>query len=72
LNEFVGFKVSFLTQTSPRPSASPSRSARTSGVNPAPRSTAWPRSTGNRSEYRQMLAGPLAMLSRLMLAVIAS
>ncbi len=40
LNEPVGFSVSFLTHSSPRPSSAASRSARTSGVNPAPRSTA--------------------------------
>ena len=49
LNEFVGFSVSFLTHTSPRPSSAARRSARTSGVKPAPRSTAWLRSTGSRS-----------------------
>jgi hypothetical protein len=49
LNELVGLSVSFFTHTSPSPRAAASRSARTSGVKPAPRSTAWPRSTGKRS-----------------------
>ncbi len=49
LNEFVGFTVSFLIQSSPSPSSAASRSARTSGVNPAPRSTAGLRSVGSRS-----------------------
>ena len=49
LNELVGFTVSFLIHTSPRPSSAASRSARTSGVKPAPRSTAGLRSDGSRS-----------------------
>ena len=49
LNEFVGLTVSFLIHTSPRPSSAASRSARTSGVKPAPRSTAGLRSIGSRS-----------------------
>ena len=49
LNELVGFTVSFLIQTSPRPSSAARRSARTSGVKPAPRSTAGLRSDGSRS-----------------------
>ena len=35
LNEWVGLAASFLTHTSPSPSASASRGARTSGVQPA-------------------------------------
>ena len=50
LNEPVGFTVSFLTHTSPSPSSAASRSARTSGVKPAPRSTDGASiSTGSRS-----------------------
>ena len=40
LNDPVGFMVSFLSHSSPRPSSAARRSARTSGVHPAPRSTA--------------------------------
>ncbi len=72
LNEFVGLTVSFFTHTSPRPSSAASRSARTRGVNPAPRSTAGFRSLGSRSAYRQIDSGPAAIFSRLVLRAIAS
>jgi len=72
LNEFVGLRVSFLTHTSPSPSSAASRSARTSGVKPVPRSTAVSASTGRRSEYRHRLSGPAAIFSRDTDAVIAS
>ena len=49
LNEPVGFIVSFFSHSSPSPSSAARRSARTSGVQPAPRSTApsaWAGSSG--------------------------
>ena len=49
LNEPVGLAVSSLIHSSPRPSSAASRSARTSGVKPAPRSTGVASSTGSRS-----------------------
>ena len=49
LKDPVGLAVSFLIHSSPRPSSAASRSARTSGVNPAPRSTGASSSTGSRS-----------------------
>ena len=49
LNELVGLRVSFFSQTSPSPSSDASRSARTRGVNPVPRSTAESVRTGSRS-----------------------
>ena len=58
LNDPVGLAVSFLIHSSPSPSSAASRSARTSGVNPAPRSTGAASSTGSRSPYRQMVRGP--------------
>src|SRR6266436_4662155 len=64
LNDPVGLTVSFLIHSSPRPSSAARRSARTSGVKPAPRSTGEPASVGNNGAYRQMLSGPLAIDSR--------
>ena len=49
LNEPVGLRVSFLIHSSPRPSSAARRSARTSGVNPAPRLTAPSAAAGSRS-----------------------
>ena len=72
LNEFVGLRVSFFSHTSPSPSSSARRSARTSGVNPAPRSIAESHSTGSRSAYRQIESGPFAIDSRLVFFLIAS
>src|SRR3954468_2918881 len=55
LKDPVGFSVSFLIHRSPGPSSAASRSARTSGVNPAPRSTAPTGDAGSRSAYRQIV-----------------
>src|ERR1039458_10181436 len=60
LNDPVGLAVSSLIHNSPKPSSAAHRSARPSGVNPAPRSTGLASSTGNRSPYRQIVRGPLA------------
>ena len=49
LNEPVGLAVSSLIHSSPSPSSAARRSARTSGVKPAPRSTGVSSSTGSRS-----------------------
>ncbi len=48
LNEPVGLAVSFLIQSSPRPSSAARRSARTSGVQPVPRSMGASSATGSR------------------------
>src|SRR5580698_5431718 len=64
LNEPVGLTVSFFSQRSDRPSSAPKRSARRSGVKPAPRSTAPRGLAGNRSAYRQIVFGPAAIRSR--------
>src|SRR5439155_6814683 len=75
LNEPVGLRVSFFSQSSPSPSSAASRSARTRGVNPAPRSTALSplvNAAGSRSAYRQIVGGPAAIFSRDTLAAIAS
>ena len=49
LNECVGFAVSFLIHSSPRPRRAASRSARTSGVHPVGRYVRGTRSTGRKS-----------------------
>jgi hypothetical protein len=49
LNECVGFAVSFLIHTSPSPSRSASRSARTSGVQPVGSDARGTRSSGRKS-----------------------
>jgi hypothetical protein len=48
LNDPVGFRVSFFSHSSPRPSSAARRSARTRGVYPAPRSTAPSLTAGSR------------------------
>ena len=72
LNEPVGLAVSSLIHSSPSPSSAASRSARTNGVNPAPRSTGAASATGSRSAYRQMDRGPAAIRSRVMVAATRS
>ena len=72
LNDPVGLAVSSLIHNSPNPSSAASRSARTSGVNPAPRSTGAASATGNRSPYRQIDRGPAAIRSRVTVAAIRS
>ena len=72
LNEPVGLTVSFFSHRSDSPSSAPKRSARSSGVRPAPRSTAPAALAGNRSAYRQIVFGPAAMRSREIVAAIAS
>src|SRR5947209_15267609 len=72
LNEPVGFRVSFLIQSSPNPSSAARRSARSRGVNPAPRSTAPSLVAGRRLAYRQIDRGPAAIDARVVLAAIAS
>ena len=49
LKECVGLAVSFFIQRLSRPSASPRLRARTSGVNPAPMSTAFSAEAGSSS-----------------------
>ena len=49
LNDPVGLAVSSFIHSSPSPSSAARRSARTSGVYPAPRSTGAASSTGSRS-----------------------
>ncbi len=63
LNEPVGLAVSSLIHNSPSPSSAAKRSARTKGVNPAPRSTGAASATGNRSAYLQIDRGPAAIRS---------
>src|SRR3954451_25476342 len=72
LKEPVGLSVSFLIHSSPSPSSAASRSARTSGVKPAPRSTAPTGDAGSRSAYRQMVWGPDSIFSRLIDPAMAS
>ena len=72
LNEFVGLRVSSLSQRSVRPSSAPSRSARMSGVHPAARAAPAGASTGRSGPYRQIDAGPTAICSREIVAAIAS
>src|SRR3954467_6133879 len=72
LNEPVGFTVSFLIQSSPRPSSAARRSARTNGVKPAPRLTGFSPDTGKRSAYRQIVVGPAAIFSRVIDAAMPS
>src|SRR5688572_25294759 len=72
LNEFVGFRVSSLSQSSPRPSSAPSRSARINGVHPAASAPPAGGSTGSSGPYRQIDGGPAAIDSREIVEAIAS
>ena len=72
LNDPVGLAVSSLIHSSPRPSSAASRSARTSGVKPAPSSTGAASATGRRSRVAPDGPGPWAMRSRLTTAAIRS
>ena len=72
LNECVGFAVSFLIHRLSRPRTSPRLSALSSGVIPAPISTAFAESAGRRSPYRHSVAGPRSIDSRLIERLTAS
>src|SRR5262245_45913742 len=72
LNEFVGLRVSSLSQRSVRPSSAPSRSARISGVQPAARAPPAGASAGSSGPYGQMEAGPAALPAREIVVAIAS
>jgi hypothetical protein len=72
LNEPVGLRVSSFSHSWPRPSSAARRSARTSGVAPAPRSISPGGIDGSRSAQRQMVRGPASTRSRVIVARTAS
>ena len=65
LNDPVGLAVSFLIHSSPSPSSAASRSARTKGVQPAPRSMGWGRPRGAAGRSARWSAGPGSIAARL-------